>query len=281
MPGLCFRRSLIVIGWFVIVGTTHMNVVRADEPRTLPLIVAHRGASHDAPENTLAAFRLAWEQGADAIEGDFHLTADGQIVCIHDKTTKKRAGTDLVVAKSTLEDLKRLDVGRWKHPRYSGEQIPTLREVLDVVPDDKTILIEIKCGPEIVPALKEVLTQAALKPAQTIVIAFDENVVAATKRQIPGIKAYWLTGYKEDDRGAFKPTPQTVLQTLRRTGADGLDTQAKRQVIDSEFVKMLRDAKMEFHVWTVNKPSDAAYFRRLGVDSITTDRPAFLRERLK
>lgn len=74
-------------------------------------IVAHRGASFDAPENTLAAFNLAWEQGADAIEGDFYLTADQQIACIHDKTTKRTAGVELKVADSTLDQLRELEYG--------------------------------------------------------------------------------------------------------------------------------------------------------------------------
>ena len=77
-------------------------------------IVAHRGASLDAPENTLAAFRLAWSQGADAIEGDFRLTKDGRIACLHDDTTQRTAGLDLTVADSTLAELRELDVGSWK-----------------------------------------------------------------------------------------------------------------------------------------------------------------------
>ena len=78
-----------------------------------PFLVAHRGASADAPENTIPAFQLAWEQGADAIEGDFHLTADGHIVCIHDEDTQKVAGKKLIVPESTLADLRKLDVGAW------------------------------------------------------------------------------------------------------------------------------------------------------------------------
>jgi len=75
----------------------------------MPLIVAHRGASHDAPENTIPAFQLAWQQKADAIEGDFYLTRDNEIVCIHDRTTKRYSDRDLVVAESTLEELRQLD----------------------------------------------------------------------------------------------------------------------------------------------------------------------------
>ena len=114
-------------------------------------IVAHRGASADAPENTLAAFKLAWEQGADAIEGDFYLSADHEIVCIHDKDTERTAPGQAVrkVSESTLDQLKQLDVGKWKGERFQGERIPTIEEVFAVIPKGKKILIEIKCGPEI------------------------------------------------------------------------------------------------------------------------------------
>ena len=87
-----------------------------------PLVVAHRGASYDAPENTMPAFKLAWEQGADAIEGDFLLTKDGHIVCIHDRTTKRFCDQDLVVSKSTLKQLKALDVVSWKNEKYEGAE---------------------------------------------------------------------------------------------------------------------------------------------------------------
>ena len=79
-----------------------------------PFLVAHRGASKDAPENTLPAFELAWKQGADAIEGDFYLTKDGKIVCFHDGDTKKITGKKLVVKDSTLAELQALDVGEWR-----------------------------------------------------------------------------------------------------------------------------------------------------------------------
>lgn len=85
------------------------------------LIVAHRGASYDAPENTLAAFRLAFEKDADGIEGDFYLTSDNRIVCIHDSDTERVAGKKLIVAKSTLAELKQLDVGSWKDKKWHAE----------------------------------------------------------------------------------------------------------------------------------------------------------------
>src|SRR5512140_286258 len=78
------------------------------------LIIGHRGASRDAPENTLESFRLAWEQGADGIEADFRLTADGRIVCMHDETTGRTTGVNLNIADTALKELRRLDAGLWK-----------------------------------------------------------------------------------------------------------------------------------------------------------------------
>jgi len=244
------------------------------------LIVAHRGASHDAPENTLAAFKLAWEQGADAIEGDFHLTKDGQIICIHDGDTKRVAGVDLKVAQTTMEELRKLDVGSWKDKKFAVERMPTLKEVLAIVPAKKQIFIEIKCGAAIVPVMKKDLEACGLKPEQMVVISFNEDVIAAVKKQLPGMKAHWLTGYKQDkETKAWKPTHEQVLATLARIDADGLDTNAHETVTEA-FVKSVRDAKLEFHCWTVDDPKVAQRFIALGVDSITTNRPAWLREQL-
>jgi glycerophosphoryl diester phosphodiesterase len=246
------------------------------------LIVAHRGASYDAPENTLSAFRLAWEQGADAIEGDFFLTKDEQIVCIHDAKTKRTSGIEMDVASFTLAELRQLDVGRWKDARWAGERIPTLAEVLAVVPAGKKIYIEIKCGPEIVPHLPAVLKQSGLKPEQMVIISFDDKVIAETVRQLPELKSHWLAGFKQNaTTQAFEPSTDAILETLAKIHAHGLDVQANPSVVNAEFVKRLRGRQLEFHVWTVNKPDDAKLFWELGVDSITTDRPRFLQDALQ
>jgi len=117
------------------------------------LIVAHRGASRDAPENTLPAFKLAWQQGADAIEGDFHLTKDGKIVCLHDYDTKRVSGVKRVIKDTTLDELRALDAGAWFKPEWKGTRLPTFAEVAATVPASGKFYIEVKCGPEIVPVL--------------------------------------------------------------------------------------------------------------------------------
>lgn len=245
------------------------------------LIVAHRGASYDAPENTLAAFRLAWEQQADAIEGDFYLTKDNQIVCIHDKTTKRVAPNqpELSVKDTTLEQLQSCDVGAWKHSRYAGERIPTLMDVLKIVPTDKKILVEIKCGPEIVPVLKPQLESSGLAPDQIVIICFNQAVVAQSRKAMPQYKVNWLTSYKQNnDNGAWTPGSDEIVRTLAATGATGLGSKGELKVIDQKLVNAVRQSNREFHVWTVNDPAAARTFQSFAVDSITTDRPAFIRE---
>ena len=169
-------------------------------------IVAHRGASYDAPENTLAAFRLGWERGADAIEGDFYLSADGVIIAHHDKATERTAGVDTPVTAQTLEELRVHDVGSWKDERYAGEQIPTLAEVLETVPPHGSIFIEIKDDTRIVERLAEVLESTALRREQLIVIAFSADVIAAIRHRLPWVDALWLTAGASNNGGQpFRP----------------------------------------------------------------------------
>lgn len=245
-------------------------------------VVAHRGASFDAPENTLAAFRLAWKQQADGVEGDFYLSRDGHIVCIHDDTTERTSGVNLSVADSTLAELRQLDVGSWKSRRYAGEKIPTLPEVLETVPQGKLIVIELKVGPEIVPPLKRVLNDAKFPPEQVLIISFKEETIAESKRVLPNIKAHWLTGYKpDDDVGPWTPTAEQIVKTMNRIKADGLGSQARRAVFNENMVQMLRKAGVaEFHVWTVDNPVDAEFYESIGAYGVTTNRPDVIHREL-
>ncbi len=244
------------------------------------MIVGHRGASHSAPENTLAAFELAWAEGADGVEGDFRLTRDGQIVCIHDADTSRTAGKSMVVADSTMKELQQLDVGSWKHPRYAGERLPTLEAVLEAVPEGKLFFIELKTGSEVVPALKKVLADSPVPRDQLVIIAFDADLIRECKKELPEVRAHWLTGYKRFV-GGWTPSTGEVLETLRLTGANGLGSKAEATAFDAEFIAAMRDGGIdEFHVWTVDDPDLARFYIDQGVWSLTTNRPGWLREQL-
>ena len=254
-------------------------LISVSSPAAAPFIVAHRGASGDAPENTLPAFERAWKQGADAIEGDFHLTADGKIVCFHDKDTGKITGNKRVIARSTFADLSSLDVGTWKGARFTGTRIPLLSQVLATVSPGKKIYIEIKCGPEIVPPLLAEMAKSRVTDGQVVIISFNEKVIAAVKRARPQWTANWLYGFNTKDTSAPGKELPRLLEILRDCGADGLGSNAQPGLQKSHLAS-LSAAGFQHHVWTVNDASDARRFLELGSRSVTTDYPGRLREEL-
>lgn len=188
----------------------------------LPIIIGHRGASKDAPENTLAAFRLAWEQGADGVKADFRLTKDGRIVCLHDATTRRTTQHNIAVAEATLQQLGHLDAGFWKGAQWGGERIPTLAEVLDGTPPGKHLFLEIKSGPEILPALVEELSGREAARESVTVLAFNAPLIAEFKARLPQVKACWLTNYRRSRRtGKLKPTKKLKRTDLFLEGVIG------------------------------------------------------------
>lgn len=245
-----------------------------------PLVVAHRGASAGAPENTLPAFELAWAHGADAIEGDFHLTADGKIVCIHDDDTEYAAGVKCVVRKSTLTELLELDVGARVGERFNGTRIPTIAQVFATVPAGKKIFIEIKCGSEIFPRLLSEIEKFELSADQIVVISFDANVIRDFKAIAPQFKAMWLSGIKKNRLGRMKPSLSKVLRTLRRIDADGFSSRG-HALVDQRFIAAIREAGFEYHVWTIDDANTARTFAGMGAMSITTNYPQRIKDALQ
>ena len=242
------------------------------------MIVAHRGASLDAPENTIPAFKLAWEQGADAIEGDFRMTMDGHIVCIHDADTKRVSNTNLVVRHATLAELRKLDVGICCGQAFTGTVIPTISEVFSTIPEHKTFYIEIKCGTEIIEPLLEELKKSGLTENQIVVLSFKEKIIQALKHKAPQYKALWLVKVKKNLSGKTLPSLETVLTTLKQIKADGFSS--NMNFIDEAFIKRIKEEGYEYHIWTIDDAETARRFITCEVNSITTNRPGYLRKAL-
>lgn len=244
-------------------------------------IIAHRGASHDAPENTLAAFRLGYAQGADAGELDIHLSRDGRVVVIHDADTAHTAGVARPVGAQSLDELRILEVGQWGAWRGSAfkEQIPLLAEVLAVVPPGRRLFIEIKVGPEILPELVRVLRASGLPPQSLPVITFSLEVARATKRLLPAHEVSWLAAYDRDRSTGRFPDIEHLISQAKAAGLDGLDLQGKFP-IDAAFVQKVRAAGLKLYTWTVDDPAVARAQAAAGVDGITTNRPGWLRAQL-
>ena len=275
------RASALFLLQITLAGLPAMSRAATDPN---PLIIAHRGASAQAPENTLPAFQLAWKQGADGIESDFQLTKDGHIVCFHDKDTKRLAGQQLAIADATLEELRQLDVGSiqpqareralrsWSGDQYKGTRIPTIAEVFATVPAGKKIFIEIKCGPEIIDSLLRELASSGLTHEQVIVICFDSALLKSFKERDPKWQTAWLCSFDKRANGKPRIAPAKVIKTLKEIKA--LALMSGGGDVDKDLLDKIRTAGIEHYVWTINDPNLAATYRDQGVDAIITDVPA-------
>ena len=244
-------------------------------------IIAHRGASFDAPENTLESFQLGWKQNADAVELDIMLSKDGKIVVIHDKDTKRLAGVDRPVVEQSLEELRALDVGLWKSPDWKGTRIPLFSDVLATIPEGKRLFIEIKSDSAILPELKRELAAANRPISQTALIGFSEKTMADAKQLFPELLVYWIVDIKPNAKtGKQSPPVEDLIRGAKEAKVDGLDLSA-HEVIDHAYASKIRDAGLKLAVWTVNDPALARQMIKAGVEGLTTDRPGWMREQLQ
>ena len=240
-------------------------------------IIAHRGASFDAPENTVASLRLGYDQGADAGELDVHLTKDGRLVVIHDANTSRTAGHKHAVAEQTLDELRALEVGQWGKWKGSAfaEKIPPLADILAIVPKGKRLFIEAKAGPESVVELERVIRASGLDAAQLPLITFDLETARILKLRLPAHEVCWIV-----EHPAIKtPGIDELVASAKAASLDGLDLSYKFP-IDAAFVGKVHGAGLTLYTWTVDNPAVARKLRDAGVDGITTNRPGWLREQL-
>ncbi len=244
-------------------------------------IIGHRGASFDAPENTLESFQLGWKQNADAVELDIMLSKDGKIVVIHDKDTKRLAGVDRPVADQSFEELRKLDVGRWKATNWEGTRIPLFSDVLASIPEGKRLFIEIKSDSAILPELKRELTAAKRPIAQTALIGFSAQTMADAKQMFPELQVYWIVDIKPNAKtGKQSPPVEELIRGAKEANVDGLDLSA-HESIDRSYASKIREAGLKLAVWTVNDPALARQMINAGVEGLTTDRPGWMREQLQ
>jgi glycerophosphoryl diester phosphodiesterase len=243
------------------------------------LVIAHRGASFDAPENTLAAVRLAWQQQADAVEMDVHLTRDGKLVAIHDHTTRRTCGTKGKVATRNLAQLRKLDAGNWKGAQWRGERIPMLEEVLETVPSGKRLFIEIKCRKNAAPALEKAFVSAKVQSNQIVLIGFSFRAMKSLKRFFPETEVCWIAELKRHPVTRRWPDADRLARKIKAAGLNGLDLRANAAITPA-FIKKIHSAGLKLYVWTVDTLETAEKLAQAGVDGITTNRPGWLRSSL-
>jgi glycerophosphoryl diester phosphodiesterase len=246
-----------------------------------PIFIAHRGESYDAPENTLASINLAWQREVKAVEVDVHFAADNEIFVIHDGDTLRTTGKKLIVRESTKEELQKLDAGKWKGEKWAGEKIPTLKEVLASVPSYGKLIIEIKCGSEILDKLKQDTEKSQLRNEQIEIIAFNLQTLAKAKQMMPQFKIFWLfvprPGWLQY---LFGTDPDTVIRKLRKHNIDGINVGDNKH-FNKKLIKRFTTEGFPVYTWTVNDPERALELLKSGVHCVTTDRAAWMEETLK
>lgn len=244
-------------------------------------IIAHRGASHDAPENTLAAFKLGWQQDADAVELDIHQSKDSKIIVMHDADTKRTAGIDKKIVEQTLEEIRALEAGSWKGAGWNGEPIPTLDEVLPLIPKGKRLVIEIKCGPEVLPELQRVLKASGREDKDFVIIGFGYDTMKQAKQMFPTIPVFYLSNFKKNkETGAVTPSIDELITKAKAAHLDGLNLHYSAP-LDQIVVQKIKDAGLKIYFWTVDDSTVARRLQEMGAQGLTTNRPAWLKQQLK
>lgn len=249
--------------------------------KTKMIFIAHRGESRDAPENTLAAVNLAWQRDVDAVEVDVHLSKDGKIMVIHDDHVSLSGGTSKKVSELTLDELKQLDVGKFKADQWINERIPTLEQVLLTVPTSKVIFIEIKVGTEIMAELQRVISQSQLRPEQIKIIGFDREVMIKAREELDELEIFWVRNI------SYLEMKKNWRRDIKRIIADACDARlhgldfSNSKVINKKMVSTVKRTGLKFFVWTVNDPLDAARLMEAGVDGIASDCARWLKNQVE
>jgi glycerophosphoryl diester phosphodiesterase len=161
--------------------------------------IAHRGASDKYPENTLLAVEQALTQKADAVECDVHLTADGEVVVIHNSTVDRTTDGHGEVGALTLEELRKLDAGSWKHSRFAGQRIPTLCEVVELVRGRAQLFVELKgSSPELAHCVVEELRRCGVERQAWLFTAHNPTL-EALRHLAPDMRVRWHEGMEVGD----------------------------------------------------------------------------------
>ncbi len=233
--------------------------------------IAHRGASYYAPENSLAAIKLAWELGCDGAECDIQLTKDNQIVLWHDDNTERLTGQKLKIAHSDYSELNKLNIRliQTNSAYFEGQHIPLLKDVLKATSEGQLLVIEIKCGNEIFPELQKIIRDY-WKTGNIAFIAFNFETICFAKSNFPEVPCYYLSSSKDD---ILRRIPD-----IKKNKLDGVDLDSN--IIDPQLIAELQKVNAEIWCWTVDTVEEAMRMKNLGVKTITTNRPTWLKEQM-
>jgi glycerophosphoryl diester phosphodiesterase len=255
-------------------------------------LIAHRGESKDAPENTMAAFRMACERGF-GFECDVYLSKDKELFTFHDVNLSRTTGgvhTERCIDADWHDTVSKVNVagwGKWKGSKFDPSRPALLSEVLTLARDGRYIYVEVKGfdDPSWVPYIKKEIEKAEnVNPGNVLFITFGKKLAAALKKAMPQYRTYWLTAAYTQEINAKGEvvrkahTAEEIIDILNKLGVDGLDIMFDPDVVDAQFVRKVKDAGFSFHVWTVDDIEKAKAAFALGADTLTTNRAKWLLE---
>ena len=237
-----------------------------------PLVLGHRGASADAPENTLAAFRLALAQGADGVELDAWRCATGEVVVFHDQDASRLAGTPLRVTQASFAELRALDVGAWKGERFRGERIPRLEEALEAL-GPAVVNVELKSArppgdPRLAMAVARIV-RARRAGDRALISSFDWTLVTAFRLAAPEV----ATGLLVEARSRWRRLLGPAAALLRPQAIH-----PELELVTPERARCWAAAGRPLVVWTVDAPADVERMCALGAAALVTNHPGWTRE---
>jgi glycerophosphoryl diester phosphodiesterase len=240
----------------------------------LPMkILAHRGASGDAPQNTIAAMKLAIEQHCDGIELDAQLTKDNEVVIYHDWDIKTHSNSEGEIGDFTLAELKQFDFGSYFSDEFIGEKIPTLDEILDIVPEDILLNIELKIKSYNDAPLAE-KTAEILKRRNRykniIISAFNHHNLTKVNKILPQIEVAFLYGGTLIDSVSY----------MNSTNLNIVSFNLHHDYVSKEVIDELHAQNKEVYIWTVNSVKEAKLFQNMGADGIITNYPDLMKNEL-
>ncbi|RKN74167.1 glycerophosphodiester phosphodiesterase [Paenibacillus ginsengarvi] len=235
------------------------------------MVIAHRGAAGEAPENTLAAFALGLEQGCTGIELDVHLSKDGEVIVCHDTTIDRTSDGKGAISDMTVAELKKADAGRWFHERFEGERLPLLEEVFDLVPPEVQINVEVKAGiGDIVPALVK-LMERKNRLAGVFVSSFDFDILEQVKELEPEARVGLLYNIRMKHHYRMAQLLDNPVYSLHPHWSR----------LNEQNVRAATERGLRVYPWTVNKEADMRKMIACGVSGIITDYPGRLKRLLE
>ena len=265
---------LLVLTGMAIAGDRPMTIDAFLDPGGRTLVIAHRGFSGRAPENTVAAISEAIAIGADMAEIDVTLTADNRVVVIHDETLQRTTNGSGNVAEHDFDEIRSLDAGSWFAPQFAGEKVPTLGEVLDLVKGQILLNVEIKSeavGRGISDKVAAAIKERGMTD-QVIVSSFSPTALEQMRAVAPEIRTAVLYN-KELQRG------QDPVEIVRGLGASAFNIRGSR--LKAKMLRSCREQRIPVGVYTVDKPRKMKQWVKKGIDAIFTNHPDRLLELLE